>query len=87
MKQDNLAHMVFLQIVEENDPPCTKVDGEVFFPHEGDWFGIKRAKEICAPCPIKAECLQFAYDTDDQHAILASMTPSERRRLKRKAAA
>lgn len=86
MRQDNLLHIEFLKVVEENDPPCTKVDGELFYPTEHDEFAIRKAKAICGPCPIKGECLMFAYATDDQHAILGGTTPRERRALKRKAA-
>lgn len=84
MRQDNLAHLEFLAVVEEREPPCLKVDPELFFPAEMDELGIRRAKDVCAQCPIRMECLQFAYATDDQHAILAGMTPRERRALLRR---
>jgi WhiB family redox-sensing transcriptional regulator len=87
MRQDNLAHMAFLEVVEANNPPCLKADPEAFFPHEMDEFGIRAAKAICAQCPIRYECLEFAYATDDQHAILGGTTPRERRALLRKKAA
>lgn len=40
------------------DALCAQVDPELFFPGKGS--SPKRAKKICAQCPVIAECLAFA---------------------------
>jgi WhiB family redox-sensing transcriptional regulator len=42
----------------------------------------KQAIEACGWCPVRAECLQFALDTDEQFGVWGGMTPSQRRKLK-----
>lgn len=87
MKQDSTTHLGFLKLVEDTQPPCRSVDPETFYPAEMDYRGIARAKEVCSKCPIQTECLQFAYDTDDQWGVFGGLTPRERRQLARKRAA
>jgi len=45
------------------------------------------AKSICARCDVKADCLTWAIETRDAHAILGGTTPEERtvliRRMRR----
>jgi WhiB family redox-sensing transcriptional regulator len=64
-------------------PPCTNEDPELFFPtsESPDYQPqIRRAKAVCRKCPIttKTNCLEFALETGDKHAILGGTTPSER---------
>lgn len=72
----------FLQQIADEPPPCVTVgDPELFFPDGwGDThtFQIKMAKAVCRQCPLQAACMEFALETDDQHAILAGTTPAER---------
>lgn len=72
----------FLQKVADEPPPCVTVnDPEMFFPKGwGDehTFQIKQAKRVCSKCPLIADCLEFALETEDQHAILAMTTPGDR---------
>jgi WhiB family redox-sensing transcriptional regulator len=42
------------------------------------------AKAVCGPCPVRAECLTFALDTD-QYGVWGGMSEDERRELKQKA--
>lgn len=53
-----------------------KDDPELFF--RTSKRGIKRAKDLCAICPVKAQCLPWALDTNDRFGIAAGMTPEER---------
>lgn len=39
---------------------CLEVDPELFFAQED--AGIARAKEVCAQCPSRAECLSGALE-------------------------
>lgn len=59
---------------------CAGVDSEVFFPATSS--GVKTARIICAPCPVKADCLAFALDCDPM-GVWAGTTRRERREMVR----
>lgn len=67
----------------KDDALCAQTDPELFFPHPGE--NGKRAKEICARCPVIDECLAYGLQINDQHAIYGGLTVRERRALKRAA--
>jgi WhiB family redox-sensing transcriptional regulator len=68
---------------------CTRpgIDPEWFFPEHGR--SARRAKRICARCPVQAPCLADALATspwDDVHGgIRAGTTARERERMRRRA--
>lgn len=41
----------------------------------------QRAKEICSRCPVRPECLNYAFEIREQHGIWGGMTEKERRAL------
>lgn len=55
-----------------------------FYPHPGDEEGTAMAKAICATCPVREECLEFAMRTNDQYGIQGGMTAKERQALRRR---
>jgi WhiB family transcriptional regulator, redox-sensing transcriptional regulator len=57
---------------------CRKADPEVFFPPKGD--AGKQAKDICAQCPVRAECLDYAIKADEKHGIWGGLNRAERQR-------
>jgi WhiB family redox-sensing transcriptional regulator len=56
---------------------CRDQPNHVFFPPAGE-HGGREAKRICATCPVKKECLEFAIDTRQEYGIWAGMTANER---------
>ncbi len=40
-----------------------------------------RAKEICAVCSVRSDCLQYALDIGEQHGIWGGLNEIERRDL------
>lgn len=62
------------------------IDPDVMFPNSNP-ADIEDAREICAPCPVRAECLADAMATEggatarDRYGIRAGMTGKERRAL------
>lgn len=75
----------FLQKIADQPPPCVTInDPELFFPtySSESIFQEKQAKAVCRKCPLIADCLEFALETGDQHAILAGTTPGERDRIR-----
>jgi len=68
---------------------CLDLDTDIFFPvgeGEASQAPIERAKAICAVCPVRAECLDFALRTRQESGVWGGMTEDERRRHRRRAA-
>lgn len=40
------------------DALCAQVDPELFFPEKGG--SVKEAKLVCAACPVRSQCLDYA---------------------------
>jgi WhiB family redox-sensing transcriptional regulator len=53
---------------------------DLFF-NEGSSISIRKAKEICALCPVRKPCLQFALD-NEEYGVWAGTTTVERGRRK-----
>lgn len=72
-----------------NAAACRSNDPELWFP-----FGngkkaqpqIAEAKAVCAGCPVRADCLAWAFEARDDHAVLGGTTAAERREMRRQAA-
>ena len=48
---------------------------------------IREAKAVCADCPVRAKCLEYALaDTEDTDTIRGGLTPAERARLRKNGA-
>ncbi|MGP3917711.1 WhiB family transcriptional regulator [Nonomuraea sp. 10N515B] len=60
---------------------CAEVDPEVFFPERGE--SPRRAKVICAGCPVRQECLDYALAEEIQFGVWGGLTLLERRRFRR----
>lgn len=43
------------------DALCAQVDTELFHPEQGG--NSRPAKRVCAACPVRAECLDYAMRT------------------------
>jgi WhiB family transcriptional regulator, redox-sensing transcriptional regulator len=61
---------------------CTETDPEVFFPPHGD--PATQARQICAQCPVRDDCLAYALDADERYGIWGGLDPDERRSLHRR---
>ena len=57
---------------------CATTDPEVFWPEVADAKSIKRAQKICLACPVVAECLAYAVDTNQTQGIWGGLTPAAR---------
>ena len=62
-----------------SDALCAQVDGDLFFPEKGG--SSKEAKKVCAECPIRVECLQYALDHGERYGIYGGLSERERRKL------
>lgn len=65
---------------------CSTADPELFFPigTTGPALGqVEAAKRVCAGCPVREDCLEFALASNQEAGIWGGLTEDERRTLKR----
>ena len=65
---------------------CRDVDPDLFFPpQESAVLVIRRAKAVCAGCPVSADCLDWAvrHPAASEYGVWGGMTERERRPLHR----
>lgn len=65
---------------------CADVDSRLFFPVgvTGPAAGqIAAAKAVCAGCPVRAACLEFAVVTNQEYGVWGGTSEEERRSLRR----
>ena len=58
---------------------CSGVDPDIFYP-ASDEEAIA-AKAICAQCPVRQPCLEYALTNRERDGIWGGATERERRRL------
>jgi len=61
---------------------CRGVDPEIFYPPEED--DALEAKSICADCPVREVCLDYALSRREKMGVWGGMTERERRALLRR---
>ncbi len=64
------------QAVCRNEPPA------FFFPSDG--VGVEAARRICATCPVKSPCLEYALRNRIDHGVWGGTSERERRRIARR---
>lgn len=68
------------QVLWQDRALCREIGPEMFYAtaatRTGNDYG--RAKAICAACPVKAECLDFALETHAVEGIWGGMNEDER---------
>jgi WhiB family transcriptional regulator, redox-sensing transcriptional regulator len=45
----------------------------------------RRAKSVCASCPVRVECLEYAIAVDERYGIWGGLNQEERRLLRQSA--
>ena len=61
---------------------CRSAEPELFFPVSAAGQSLEqagRAKAVCAHCPVRRECLQFALATRQAYGVWGGMSEEERR--------
>ncbi|MBV8304295.1 MAG: WhiB family transcriptional regulator [Acidimicrobiia bacterium] len=53
-----------------------------FFPSDG--VGVEIARRICADCPVKGPCLEYALRNGIDHGVWGGTSERERRRIARR---
>lgn len=60
---------------------CRYYPPAAFFPSDG--VGVDQARQICAECPVKAECLEYALESRIDHGVWGGCSERQRRRILR----
>ena len=61
---------------------CRGVTPGEFFPSDGT--GVESAQRVCAECPVRAECLEYALVHRIEHGVWGGASERERRRILRR---
>ena len=59
---------------------CRGADLNLFFPERGETAGP--ARQVCAACPVRQACLDYAITNRITHGIWGGLTERERRALR-----
>ncbi len=62
---------------------CKGLDVELFYPAPEDESEANEAKAICAQCPVRQACLEYALAHREREGVWGGMTERERRRIVR----
>jgi WhiB family transcriptional regulator, redox-sensing transcriptional regulator len=60
---------------------CRGVDPEIFYPVAEEEADV--AKSICAQCPVRQTCLEYALAHRERDGVWGGATEKERRRILR----
>jgi WhiB family redox-sensing transcriptional regulator len=60
---------------------CRGKDPGFFFPSDG--VGVELARQVCADCPVRVECLEYALHFRIEHGVWGGASERERRRILR----
>ena len=61
---------------------CNDKPPSLFFPSDG--VGVEVARKICADCPVKEPCLEYALAERIDHGVWGGTSERQRRRLLKK---
>lgn len=65
-----------------SEAKCRELPPDTFFPASG--AGTETARKICADCPVKGPCLEYALDNRIEHGVWGGASERERRRIARR---
>lgn len=63
---------------------CRGLDPELFFPERG--APSQRAKAVCATCPVREPCRDFAIENGEKFGIWGALSERQRRAVRRQRA-
>ncbi|WP_306482778.1 WhiB family transcriptional regulator [Streptomyces sp. AS02] len=69
-----------------DEAACRQIESDLFFPtaHTQGWkTQTKQAKAVCAGCPVRATCLEWALETGQNSGVWGGLSAGERRGIRR----
>jgi WhiB family transcriptional regulator, redox-sensing transcriptional regulator len=64
------------------DGSCRNYPAGAFFPSDG--VGVDAARRICAECPVREPCLEYALAERIDHGVWGGCSERERRRISKR---
>jgi WhiB family transcriptional regulator, redox-sensing transcriptional regulator len=64
-----------------NYAACQGLDVEIFYPATEDEADAAEAKAVCAECPVRQACLEYALNHREREGVWGGATERERRRI------
>jgi WhiB family redox-sensing transcriptional regulator len=61
---------------------CRDRQPSLFFPNDG--VGVEIARRVCAECPVRSPCLEYALANHIDHGVWGGASERERRRIARR---
>lgn len=58
---------------------CAHQSPSLFFPSDG--VGVEVARRVCADCPVREPCLEYALAHRIDHGVWGGCSERERRRI------
>jgi len=58
---------------------CRAAEPATFFPSDG--IGVEIAQRVCADCPVRAECLEYALENRIEHGVWGGYSERGRNRI------
>ena len=58
---------------------CRDLPPATFFPSDG--LGVEMARRVCADCPVRKVCLEYALDHHIEHGVWGGASERTRRRM------
>jgi WhiB family redox-sensing transcriptional regulator len=68
-----------------SDAACAGLSPTIFFP--SDSAGVAVARRVCADCPVRDLCLEYALANHIESGVWGGTSEEERRRMRRKSRA
>lgn len=59
---------------------CAQIDPDLWYPQRG--ASPRTAKQVCAACPVRAACLDYALTNDERYGIYGGLSVRERLTLR-----
>ena len=59
---------------------CRGIDPDLWFPERGEVTTL--AKAVCAECPVRQPCLEYALANSERHGIWGGKSERERRTIR-----
>lgn len=80
-----MTTQIHIDVLWQHRAACRGPNQAIFFPpsqlerRSDKRHRERRAKEICAECPVQTECRSYAIEIREQHGIWGGLTEVERR--------
>jgi WhiB family redox-sensing transcriptional regulator len=78
----DLSFFVDPQWRRENDYNCKGMGLDVFFPQDSE--GVERAQAICATCPVRKVCLEYALALPEDYGIWGGVSERQRKLIRQR---